>query len=111
MASSVQLLIALSLMIDSSLLYQSIALILVAMGGGLWSTWYHRDSAYALTLLWAFLAVFEGTSSFAVQRSAIIAMGAILLGFIASVLQKRPSPELGDAGDRRSLLHVNGSHV
>lgn len=89
---------------ESSLDYISMLLLMLVTTLGIWLTWRHRDSAYALTLLWACLAIFEGTDSILVQRSSIFSIGLLLLAFIASVLQSRPVPEYDNGGNQRNLL-------
>ena len=107
-ATAVQLVIAASSQMQS-LDALSIALAAVVAAGGLWVLIAHKDTAYGLTQLWAFLAVFEQTPSVAVQRAALGAIVLVFLGCLASVLRRRPPAEaLAGDWEARQPLRSNG---
>jgi len=106
-ASAVQLEIAVSAQMQS-LDVRSIVLALVVTAGGLWALFAHKDTAYGLTLLWAFVAVYEKTESTPVQHTALVAIALVLLGCLASVLRKQqPEPSPTD-WEVRQPLQSNG---
>lgn len=88
MASGVQLLIALSAQMQKQDTIGSIFIVIVTLFG-VWTLFKHKDTAYGITLLWAFVGVYEGTSSRMVKDALILAMIVVSLGLLASVLKRK----------------------
>ncbi|GAB4821575.1 hypothetical protein N2152v2_008621 [Parachlorella kessleri] len=92
-ATAVQLLIALhgSQRQDDLQVAAVLLAALVAAGGG-YLVLQHRDTAYGLTLIWAFVAVYEKTGSLMVRNTAVAALAAVGAVTLLSVLRRRPVP-------------------
>jgi hypothetical protein len=71
--------------------YVAIGLLTLVTIAGSWFLLVHKDTAYGFTLLWAFVGVYEATSSNGVKHITTFYILVILLGCLVSVLRrKRP---------------------
>lgn len=91
-AFGVQCLIILSYQVASgSQEYFAIGLLTAVTVAGGWFLLVHKDTAYGFTLLWAFVGVYEATSSNGVKHTTTFYILIVLLGCLVSVLRrKRP---------------------
>ena len=71
--------------------YFAIGLLTLVTIAGSWFLLVHKDTAYGFTLLWAFVGVYEATSSNGVKHITMFYILVVLLGCLVSVLRrKRP---------------------
>ena len=73
---------------------------------GLWATCFQKDSAYGLTLVWSFVAVYGKPHSKTVHAAALGATVAMCIASILSVLRRRgqPSSDVVNVADMRQPL-------
>ena len=73
---------------------------------GLWATYREKDSAYGLTLVWSFVAVYGQPHSKTVHAAALGATIAMCIASMLSVLRRRgqPSSDLVNVADMRQPL-------
>ena len=73
---------------------------------GLWATCWEKDSAYGLTLVWSFVAVYGQPHSKTVHAAALGATVTMCIASILSVLRRRgqPSSDLVNVADMRQPL-------
>ena len=71
---------------------------------GLWATYREKDSAYGLTLVWSFVAVYGQPHSKTVHAAALGATIVMCIASILSVLRRRGQPSPDPVNDMRQPL-------
>lgn len=103
-ASAVQILIALVTQFPDQIILGMLFL-LVTAACGVWMLFRHKDTAFGLTLLWAFVGIYEGTASGVIRHTTVAAIVCLVLGVLASVLRRKNDDrvELVDSEFRQPL--------
>lgn len=76
----------------------------VVAGMGAWVTIHYKDTAFGLTLIWAFVAVFEKTQDEIVRHASLAGIVLLLLACGVSVLKKKEMNNIDDDFESRQPL-------
>jgi hypothetical protein len=89
-ATSVQLLVTAAPLVSAGVLEAAAAVAVVAVAAaGLLALLRFQDAVFALTIVWALLAIYKATPSAAVRLAVAAGVGALAIGGVAAVLRRR----------------------